>query len=137
LSWGRLKFKDGCQGHAILPIAGGTFQEDGRLHQVIRLHVAAPPKPAEHQPCNGCGVCCASAPCPLGVLASGRLHGPCAALTWVDEDRLYRCGLILRPQDHLPGLLRRAAPLLAALARRCTAAGVGCDCNLAVHDGGS
>ncbi|HEY4069905.1 MAG TPA: hypothetical protein VGM74_23550, partial [Burkholderiaceae bacterium] len=63
------------------------------------------------EPCNGCGVCCASAPCPLGVLASRRFTGACAALLWVDEARQYRCGLIARPADHLPRGLHWASPL--------------------------
>ncbi|HEY4068906.1 MAG TPA: hypothetical protein VGM74_18520 [Burkholderiaceae bacterium] len=100
------------------------------MRQVIHLHVAAPPKPALNQPCNGCGVCCASAPCPLGVLASRRFTGACAALLWVDEGSQYRCGLIARPEDHLPRGLRWASPLLAKLTRRYIAAGVGCDCSL-------
>ena len=46
--------------------------------QVIRLHPAAPAKPPETAPCNGCGVCCAAEPCPIGVLVSGRRTGACA-----------------------------------------------------------
>ena len=42
-------------------------------HAVIHLHPSAPPKPAEGAACNGCGVCCAWQPCPLGVLASAAL----------------------------------------------------------------
>lgn len=84
------------------------------------------------QPCNGCGVCCASEPCPLGVIASRRLHGACAALVWVEDGALYRCGLIEQPSVHLPFLLRWAAPMLARLARRYIAAGIGCDFNASV-----
>ena len=47
--------------------------------RVIAIHPAAPPKPAWGEPCNGCGVCYAWQPCPLGVLvsdeASAAQHG--------------------------------------------------------------
>lgn len=101
------------------------------MYQVIRLHAAAPAKPAEGEPCNGCGVCCASEPCPVGVLVSRRRHGACAALTWVEDEagQRYRCGLLHEPAAHLPERLRRFAPTLARIAHRYIAAGVGCDCS--------
>jgi hypothetical protein len=99
------------------------------MHAVIRLHAAAPDKPPLRQPCNGCGVCCASEPCPLGVLVTGRLKGRCAALQWVDPASLYRCGLIQEPAAHLPAAWRSAAPLLSRIARRYISAGSGCDCS--------
>jgi hypothetical protein len=103
------------------------------MSRMIYLNVAAPAKPALGQVCNGCGVCCASAPCPLGVVASRRFTGACAALWWVDASGLYRCGLIARPAAHLPSWLGWAAPLLAKLARRQIASGSGCDCSLSVE----
>ena len=51
-------------------------------HPVIYLQPEAPPKPALGAACNGCGVCCAWQPCPLGVLVSGRRQGACRALWW-------------------------------------------------------
>ena len=102
----------------------------------IEIHVDAPPKPPEGAACNGCGVCCASAPCPIGVVASGRLHGACAALVWREAERVYRCGLIDAPAAWLPPALGRGAPLLARVARRFIAAGAGCDCSLAVEPAG-
>ncbi|MDE2600039.1 MAG: hypothetical protein KGL40_10505 [Rhodocyclaceae bacterium] len=103
------------------------------MPQLIRLHPAAPAKPAEHEPCNGCGVCCAGEPCPLGVLVSRRRHGACKALVWQDERNVYRCGLIERPQRHLPLGLRWLAPLLRRAAYRYIAAGRGCDCSWTVE----
>ena len=99
----------------------------------IHLHPEAPTKPAPGVACNGCGVCCAWQPCPLGVLVSGRRHGACDALRWSAPARRYHCGMVADPQavwPRLPGLLR--APL-TALARRWIAAGVGCDCDLEVE----
>lgn len=97
--------------------------------QVIALHVDAPPKPAPGQPCNGCGVCCASEPCPAGVLLSRRRHGACVALRWHATGGLYRCGLLAAPARWLPRGLRWLAPALAAWARRSISAGTGCDCD--------
>jgi hypothetical protein len=99
------------------------------MHAVIHLHPAAPAKPAEGAPCNGCGVCCASEPCPAGVLVSRRRQGRCAALTWNEAGALYRCGLIVQPRQFLPRGLRWAAPLAARWARRSISAGQGCDCS--------
>lgn len=84
--------------------------------RVILLHPEAPPKPAPGAACNGCGVCCAAEPCPVGLLASLRRRGACQLLRW-DGER-YRCGALL------------AAGPLAPLLRRWIAAGAGCDSDL-------
>lgn len=105
------------------------------LHQVIHLHAAAPAKPPAGLACNGCGVCCASEPCPLGQLVSRRRRGACAALVWKAQTRQYRCGLIEQPQRHLPAALRWSVPWVARLARRWVAAGRGCDSNVSAEPG--
>jgi hypothetical protein len=102
-------------------------------HTVIHLHRGAPAKPALGQPCNGCGVCCASEPCPAGMLVSRRRRGACNALQWQDAGRLYRCGLIATPAAFLPRPLRWAAPALAAWARRAIGASRGCDSSVSVQ----
>ena len=107
---------------------------------VIHIHPEAPAKPPEGQPCNGCGVCCLSEPCPLGVLLSGRRHGACVALRWGSAEAIYRCGALSEPvgvlQAWLPPGLKSLGPALGrrlpTLARRWIAAGQGCDCNLVV-----
>ncbi len=91
---------------------------------VIHLHPAAPAKPATGATCNGCGVCCAAEPCPLGVALSRRRSGACVALEWHEADTRYRCGALASPTRWLPWL---PAPLTRALARRWIAAGRGCD----------
>lgn len=98
--------------------------------RVIHLHVAAPPKPDLGAPCNGCGVCCATVPCPLGMLLSRRRRGACTALRWDEAKARYTCGAVSAPAEVLPGPLRAAAPLLARLAPRWIAAGRGCDAAL-------
>ena len=102
------------------------------MTDLIRIHAAAPDKPAPGQPCNGCGVCCAIEPCPAGIAVSRRRRGACAALTWVEGEARYRCGLVARPSDFLPRPLAWAAPLAAAAARRYISAGSGCDCDAEV-----
>ena len=106
--------------------------------KVIHIRLAAPRKPAYGEPCNGCGVCCLAAPCPLGMLLSRRTQGACAALAWDDAKAVYRCGALSQPwqvlQLALPhGLGFLARPLsvvLTRLGRRWIAAGKGCDSQL-------
>lgn len=97
---------------------------------VILLHPAAPTKPLPGAACNGCGVCCAWQPCPLGMLVSRRRHGACVALQWDAAAARYRCGMISAPRRHLPLGAGWLAPLIGSLARRWVAAGVGCDSDL-------
>ena len=96
---------------------------------VIQLHPAAPPKPSEGAACNGCGVCCAAEPCPLGMLLSRQRWGRCKALDWDDGAGRYACGALAQPATWLPwlpqGLARR-------LVRRWIAAAKGCDASLAL-----
>jgi hypothetical protein len=113
------------------------------MHQVIHIHPEAPTKPALGAPCNGCGLCCLVAPCPLGMVLSGRRTGACDALRWQAETGVYRCGAITEPRAvlrlALPASLGVLAfvlsPLLGRLARRWIAAGVGCDSSLQVEAG--
>ena len=82
--------------------------------QVIRIHTAAPAKPAPGAACNGCGVCCLAEPCPLGMLVSRRRRGACAAVEW--DGQRYRCGVLTTAR----GWRRR-------LVARWIGAGPGCD----------
>lgn len=106
------------------------------MPQLIHIHPEAPPKPALGATCNGCGVCCLAEPCPVGVLASRRRHGACAALRWSDEGGRYVCGMLIEPLTALgwahpgPRWLNR---LIGAWARRMIAAGKGCDADLLVQ----
>jgi len=93
-------------------------------HVVILLHTEAPPKPAEGQACNGCGVCCAAAPCPVGQILSRRRTGACVALHWAEDAKRYRCGVVDDPGRHLPWLPARWGRRLAL---RWIAAARGCD----------
>lgn len=92
-------------------------------HRVILLHAEAPRKPAHGAACNGCGLCCAVQPCPLGMLLSGRRQGRCRALRWQGVDQRYVCGVLARPARWLPwlppGLARRLAARWIAAARGC------------------
>jgi hypothetical protein len=104
-------------------------------HPVIYLRADAPPKPAPGAACNGCGLCCAWQPCPLGMLVSGRRRGACAALRWDEAAGCYRCAMVQAPQQAWPALPRLLQPLLQRWARRWIAAGAGCDCNAEVQAG--
>jgi hypothetical protein len=87
-------------------------------HVVILLHPEAPPKPAEGAACNGCGVCCAAEPCPVGQILSRRRTGACVALRWAEGERRYRCGVVDDPGRHLSWGRRLALRWIAA-ARGC------------------
>jgi hypothetical protein len=102
---------------------GGTSTRE----RVILLHSAAPLKPPAGAPCNGCGVCCAAEPCPLGALLSRRRHGACAALHWDEGAAQYRCGALAEPGRWLPWL---PVGLARALVRRWIASAKGCDSTL-------
>jgi len=95
----------------------------------IHLHPAAPPKPAPGTPCNGCGVCCLSEPCPIGIVVSRRRQGACKAVRWDSALGLYRCGLLADAQAgaERPGPWRWWARLRWRALRRWIAAGQGCD----------
>ena len=96
--------------------------------RTIWLHRAAPPKPPLEAACNGCGVCCASAPCPLGMLASGRVAGRCSQLRFDETASRYRCGLMPRSPPAGAGWVARASARTArALIQRWIGAGTGCD----------
>jgi hypothetical protein len=95
--------------------------------RVIHLHPQAPPKPELGAACNGCGVCCASEPCPMGMWLSRKAQGRCDALIWSDLEQRHHCGVVAEPQHWLPWLPRRAA---RALAMRWIAAARGCDSDL-------
>jgi len=87
--------------------------------RVIHIHAEAPPKPALGAPCNGCGICCAAEPCPVGMVLSLKRSGACRMLRWSAEETRYVCGAL------------RAAPApLHPLLHRWIAAGSGCDCDL-------
>jgi hypothetical protein len=100
----------------------------GRVYKTVYLHSEAPAKPQAGDKCNGCGVCCAIAPCPAGILVSGRISGACVALAWHDETGNYRCELVAEPAK-LPHWMRWTAPTAARLAQRFISAGSGCDCD--------
>lgn len=98
--------------------------------RVIHLEPAAPIKPAPGRACNGCGVCCAAEPCPLGIVLTGRRVGSCAALQWDPQRSRYLCGALEAPRRWL----RWTAWLPPRVARRLVArwigAARGCDSDL-------
>lgn len=101
--------------------------------QTIRLHHAAPLKPAEGQPCNGCGVCCALETCPAARLRFRQAGGPCPALEWSATETRYRCGLLVRPAHYLGWLPVVGAATARRLMARWISAGNGCDCSAEIQ----
>lgn len=113
------------------PADTAVMASDAPLWQTIELHRGAPPKPAPGAPCNGCGVCCAAEPCPIGMVVSRRRHGRCSALRWDAAARRYHCGLVGPPKAGA-NRGRWAHRWLSAVARRLISAGSGCDASLEV-----
>ena len=103
--------------------------------QRIHLHKKAPAKPAEGQPCNGCGVCCTLETCPAARLRFWQKTGPCPALEWSDEETCYRCGLLIRPAHYLGCLPTALESPARRLVHRWIASGIGCDCNAEIDTG--
>ncbi|QZA77917.1 hypothetical protein K4H28_00290 [Deefgea tanakiae] len=97
------------------------------MPQTIHLHQLAPAKPAIGAPCNGCGVCCAAEPCPIGILISRKRQGRCTALQWDDVQTRYVCGMVAQPDAYLNVNCSWLNRLISRWARRWIAAGVGCD----------
>ncbi|WP_288842250.1 hypothetical protein [uncultured Deefgea sp.] len=101
-------------------------------HQIIHLHPLAPTKPAVGAVCNGCGVCCAAEPCPVGVLISRKRRGRCAALVWDEAQHRYWCGMLLKPARYLPVNWPWLNRRISRWAQRSIAAGLGCDSDCVV-----
>ena len=98
--------------------------------QVVHIHADAPSKPAYGAPCNGCGLCCLSEPCPVGIVVSRRRHGACDALRWNEDGSRYICGMAADPVEVMGPHWRLLAPLVRRLVRRWISAGSGCDAHL-------
>lgn len=96
-------------------------------HRVIYLHPDAPAKPEVGAPCNGCGLCCLTEPCPLGILVSRKRRGACKAVQWSEAAGRYHCGMVADPGGVLGWRRPWAVRLVARLAKRWIAAGIGCD----------
>ncbi len=102
--------------------------------RTIPIHAAAPAKPRWGEPCNGCGVCCLSEPCPVGILLSRRRQGACVAVSWDEATQRYRCGVVSAPERWCPLPWRWARRLAARISLRWIAAGKGCDCDIELQD---
>lgn len=105
---------------------------NGAIYQTIHLHPLAPPKPALGAACNGCGVCCASEPCPIGVLISRRRSGRCNALLWQADPPRHVCGVLSAPERFSGIRSSTVNAMLRVLAARSIAAGIGCDADTEV-----
>ncbi len=113
------------------PDAGARAEAAAQeIWQVVHIHPDAPPKPAYGGTCNGCGLCCLSEPCPVGIVISRRRHGACDALRWSDGESRYICGMVTDPAEVLEPRWRWVTSLLRRLSRRWISAGTGCDARL-------
>lgn len=104
------------------------------VQTIVWIQPDAPAKPPLGAPCNGCGLCCLSAPCPLGMLVSRRRTGACHALRWDGVQQRYRCGLIANPAEVTGWTARWALELVRRVAARQIAAGTGCDADIELRE---
>ena len=84
-------------------------------------------KPRHGAPCNGCGHCCMSSPCPLASATFGdKWSAPCPALE--RSAGKHACGMILHPERYVPALVRNfGAPVVQRSAAVLLGVGTGCD----------
>lgn len=66
------------------------------MQEIDKNPETAPEKPRFGSPCNGCGYCCISETCKIGIAAFGNVS-PCPAITF-DEGK-FRCGLVMAEQS--------------------------------------
>jgi len=97
------------------------------MQQIIRIHAQAPDKPDLGQPCNGCGVCCAAAPCPVSLALLPQAQPACIALQWNQTQQRYFCGMVVAPNNYLKWLPTRLNALASRIFKRWIAAGQACD----------
>ena len=83
-------------------------------------------KPRYGDPCNGCGMCCQEAPCPLGKIIFDQFQGPCPAIE-LDGDKV-TCGLVANPIAYnFAGVLEYGNEATSQAAALLVGTGVGCD----------
>jgi len=104
------------------------------MQQIISIHVLAPDKPAIGQPCNGCGVCCAAAPCPVSLALLPQKQRACVALQWSDPQQRYFCGMVVAPKDYIKWLPTRLNQTASRIFKRWIAAGQACDSDAVLID---
>ncbi len=91
--------------------------EDSALFEIPR-------KPLEGAPCNGCGLCCATALCALALELLEAREAPCPAMEFANGR--FWCGLVRKPSRYCgtPPLSDR---LIRSFIERALAIGEGCD----------
>jgi hypothetical protein len=83
-------------------------------------------KPPFGSPCNGCGLCCREALCPIAVGIFGPITAPCPAL--VRDGAKQVCGVIAAPSRFVPELVDvHGAKAISSAAALLLGSGIGCD----------
>jgi hypothetical protein len=83
-----------------------------------------PRKPAEGEACNGCGLCCAIALCPLAAEFLDAAEPPCPAMEFADGR--FWCGLARRPSRYF-GTPASGNRLIRPMVQQALSIGEGCD----------
>ncbi len=80
-------------------------------------------KPLYGNPCNGCGACCMSVPCPISQAIFNKPS--CPALEWTGN--AYTCGLFTNLSAYVPGMTAWGGSALSQAFALLLGAGLGCD----------
>ena len=84
-------------------------------------------KPPHGLPCNGCGLCCVSALCPVAESQFGIRPGPCPAIMPQANGRVL-CGIMEDPARFAPEKTARyGAAAVSKSVKLLNGAGQGCD----------
>ena len=103
-------------------------------YQNIELHPRFPPKPDYGARCNGCGVCCATEPCPVSHLFLLQFSGKCRALLWHDEASRYVCGMVVSPDRYVYLIPEKLRERFGRFFASRISAGTGCDFAAEISD---
>jgi hypothetical protein len=101
-----------------------------KVIHTVSVHADAPPKPAEGEPCNGCGICCSAGHCPVAWLFLPLGGGTCPALEWNGQAGRYYCGMVVDPAHHVRWLPQRWERRASQWFARRIAADRACDCGI-------
>ena len=102
--------------------------------QTVEMNLLAPAKPDYGSRCNGCGICCTVAPCPVAHVFLFLFRGKCRALLWQEDASRYACGMVVCPDRFVALIPERLRERSGKFFASRIAAGAGCDFAAEIDD---